>query len=306
MLWLLTTAWLAACGRLGFDSGESGIKNQLPDAAITDDAPTDTPQPIGPKVAVGELPAMTATCGATASTYQIPLSNPGDQELVISSADVGAAAVQLAPDDHRGARSTRIVSTGSDMYRVLTDLPLTIPAGGSAMLEVQPPDAVPGTDRAKSVKTATLTLATNDPGNASLAVDLASTVIGANLDVKVVGSANPLTMNLNGTSGNCPAQSKVQITNTGNLAVTANLTISSGSGGINVAFASGAFTGGKMNPGAVQTPSFQPFTNGTCQITGGKITISGGSSGATGVCTDDTDVTVNLNITGSSSGSCNC
>ena len=276
VLWLLPTAGLAGCGRLGFDDGSSGASNHLPDAMAAIDAAIDAP-PVGPKLVVGTVPAMTAECGMAVTTYDVPLSNPGDQDLVIT---------QVALDD-------------ATTFAIVNKLPMTIPAGGAATMQVQPPASMVGTDRAKTVKTNTLNLTTNVPGGEVVPIAVSSTVMGANFDVVIAGGGGK-TMNLTTNDGTCPADRTITVTNSGNVsmayAVQPSLTI-----GVTMS----GFSSGAIGIGKAATTTFKAFTpSGACHVDNGQLKYTG--NGASGVCTADVTITVNMDINSSSTGVCNC
>ncbi|HEX4420091.1 MAG TPA: hypothetical protein VH165_19385 [Kofleriaceae bacterium] len=309
MLWLLTAAWLAACGRLGFDAAGDGSHSGLPDAAASADAPAAGADaaPAGPKVMVTGMPAMIAQCGIAPQTYQIMLANPGDQELAITGIDVGATTIEPVVGTLVGSSPAQRAAVGSgsgspgNAYTVLTALPLYIPANTTGVLQLKPPDSTVGTDRANTNKHATLTLTTNAPGAEAFPLDVVTLVTGANIDVAIVGTTGDV-LNLNGTSGNCPANRKISVTNSGTQSVTLQTLASGTSSGLGVEVASG-FNGGTLAGGAAATTTFKPFTSSACTVDGGTLIYSGGS--ASGVCTTDVQITVNLSITGAS-GSCSC
>jgi hypothetical protein len=310
VLWLLTASWLAACGRLGFDTAGDGIHSGLPDAAVVADAPAAGADaaPTGPKVMVAGMPAMIAQCGVAPQTYNIMLANPGDQELAITGIDVGVTTIEAVLGDVVGSSPAQRATVGGgsgspgNAYTVLTVLPLYIPANTTGVLQIKPPDSTVGTDRANSNKRATLTLTTNAPGAEAFPLDVITLVTGANIDVAIVGATGTV-LNMNGTSGMCPANRMISVTNSGTQSVTLQTLASGSSSGLGVEVASG-FNGGTLAGGASTTTTFKPFTSSACTVDGGILIYSGGS--ASGVCTTDVQITVNLNITGAASGSCFC
>ncbi|HEY0192272.1 MAG TPA: hypothetical protein VGC42_14220 [Kofleriaceae bacterium] len=307
-MWLLTTAWLAACGRLGFDASADGTGNHLPDAPTRVDATVAEPDaaPAGPRIYVSQMPTeMNAECGMPGPAYPIMLGNRGDQDLVITGGEVGPAQVRVAGNERERLPAAGSGSSGSDMYQVLTAFPITIPAGGTSVIRIKTPDSVTGTDLARSTKTATLMLATNAADSEAFPIELVTTVTGANLGVTIVGGggADGRTMNFTGASaGMCPAPRSLKVSNTGNLGVQATISPRSGSG-VGAAYASG-FTSGAVEAGQTQTATWRPFTTGQCSVHGGQLVIASPSSG---VCTTEVTVTVNFDMmAASSASSCNC
>lgn len=123
VLWSLTTAWLAACGRLDFDAGAA---SDAPGAA----APA-------PHIEVAPALSMTTTCGVAPAATALVVKNTGSAALVI----------------------TRATTTGPF---TVDQVPAPIAPGEMATIGVKPPRAVVGTDRAGQVLQAeTLTLETN-------------------------------------------------------------------------------------------------------------------------------------------------
>lgn len=280
MLWLLTTVWLAACGRLGFDELGGGVSKPLPDAplapddgqivvadALTPDAPPDAPPdgpPAAPKVEVASSLALVTTCGAAPAESELVVANTGTAELTIASA------------------------TATNGFQV-TSATDAIAAGDSATFTIAPPMAVVGTDRGGAIKTGTLTLTTN-AGTHTVALE--ATVQGANITVSVATVAFTAT---NGTT--CPAPRTVTISNTGNTSVA-----------IEQLFASGVtlsgFTGGTIDANSSTSVTIQPAICGASS-TVLALDAASGSSGDNAVCVTAT-VNITLNIAASSTSGCPC
>ncbi|MGH9886495.1 MAG: choice-of-anchor D domain-containing protein, partial [bacterium] len=143
---------------------------------------------------IGSAPAMVALCGAgTPASVNIAVANNGDVPLVISSA------------------------TATGGFVVTSSIPLTVPAGASRNLGVRPPAATVGTDPAGTVKTGTLSLATNEIGNPTRNVSLSSTVTGA---VLAVTPAPGSTIAFGNVNAGTPASQTYSVRNTGNLNAT--------------------------------------------------------------------------------------
>jgi hypothetical protein len=280
VLWLLTTTWLAACGRLGFDVDHGGLGNGLPDAPAPGtaiDAAIDAPA--GPAVAVAAMPSITTACGSAPKAFLITLKNPGDQELVIDGADV----MTTAP-------------TQGNVFSVpAAQFPVRIAPGAMGTLAVAPPRAVVGTDRANKTKSGMLTLHTNAavaPG--AIAID--ALITGANLDLMPAGTSN---LTFTNTSGDCPLFQTLTVKNTGTDPITVAQLSASG-------VASAGFSGGVIAPGQTMMTDFRPFTSSECAVSGVlSYDASSGASGP-GLCTAPVVVNVTLDITGSPASSCSC
>jgi hypothetical protein len=279
VLWLLTTTWLAGCGRLGFDVDHGGPGNGLPDAPAPDpaiDAAIDAPA--GPAIAVAAMPAITTACGSAPKAFLITLNNPGDQELVIDSADV----MTTAP-------------TQGNVFSVpAAQFPVKIAPGGTGTLAVAPPRAVVGTDRANKTKTGMLTLHTNT-AVAPAAIALDALITGANLDLMPAGTSS---LTFTNTSGDCPGPQTLKVKNSGTDPITVAQLSASG-------ITSAGFSGGALAPGQTMTTDFRPFTSSECAVSGVLSYDASGGSG-TGLCTAPVVVNVTLDITGSSTSSCSC
>ncbi len=146
-----------------------------------------------PVATISAAPAMSASCGGTTTTaVNITVQNTGDAPLRITSAS----------------------TTGG--FILGTTFPVTIPANGSTTVSVRPPLAVIGTDVGGSTKSGVLSLATNEIGNPTRNVALASTVMGANLSfTDSVGNA-VTSASFTATQA-CPARQTLYVRNTGNL-----------------------------------------------------------------------------------------
>jgi hypothetical protein len=278
-LWLLTSSWLAACGRFEFDALGSAPPGDPPgtppgdppgDAPPGDappgDAPPDnadnTPAPV---LQVATMLALDALCGVPPDTIpvQLAVTNTGTADLVIDSATV--------PD-----ASEFGVSPG----------PTQIAPGATEMITVRPPRADIGTHRAGTMVTDTLTLQTN-AGTREVA--LVATVVGANIDLQMPAGATELRFT---SSSDCPAPQTVVVRNTGNAAITIDQLVANG-----VAFS--GFSGGSIARGTSVTTAVRPFTTSECAASGRLV-----YEAASGLCAT-TELDVTLDITGSSS-SCFC
>lgn len=282
VLWLLTMAWLAGCGRLGFDPFEHEPPGQSPDAPVAGDAaqiafedapggrdapvihdaPPDTP-PAVPQIEVAANLALTTTCGATPVATTLVVKNTGTADLTFTS------------------------STASGAFSV-TNAPSVIAPGAMATLGVVPPAAVVGTDRGGATKQGTLTLTTN-AGTKTVA--LVATVAGANID------NNQANLAFTATDGSCPVPRSVTIRNSGTTAVTLNQLAASG-----VAFT--GFTGGTLNAGMSAIVTVRPTICTSGAGTSAVIAFTA-SSGASGLCVT-TPVNVTLSIAASSTSGCAC
>jgi hypothetical protein len=275
ILWLLTTSWLAACGRLEFDALVPAPPGGPPDTATPDaampdtamaDAPPDNPPEPAPNLEVATALALNTQCGdASGMPAQLEVTNRGTADLVISSASV----------------------PGASPFRV-TQVPPRIAPGATAMITVVPPMAIVGTDRAGTTFDDTLTLRTN-AGDRRVA--LVATVTGANIDLQMPAGAT--TLQFTAASG-CPAPQTVVVTNTGTAAITIDQLAANG-----VAFS--GFSGGSIGAGTSKTTTVRPFTNGACAAVG--MLGYQAASGASGLCVT-TEFQVTLSIMSSSSCFC--
>lgn len=260
VLWSAAALATPACGRLGFDDRAGDPGGKLPDGASLDTVTA------GPVAMLAASVMTTTLCGGASATEALTVANVGTGDLVISAAD----------------------ATGG--FSMSTPLPLTIPGGASRDLTVVPPDAVIGTDRGGDIKAGTLTLTTN-AADASRVVNLASTVVGATLEVQAGSDGSSLAFS--GSSGVCPAPQLVSIRNVGNAS--ASLSVDGSPG-----FAFTGFSGGALDPDASTSSAVRPFTFDACAGNGTVKYIVTGN-----VCSvSPAVVTLSFTITGSSSCSC--
>jgi len=153
-----------------------------------------------PVATFGTVPAMAASCGSTATTpVTFTVQNTGDAPLTITSA------------------------TASGGFVLGTTFPMTIAANASATVTVRPPLAVIGTDVGGSTKSGTLSLVTNEIGNPTRNIALASTVMGANL-VFTDTAGNVVTSASFTATQACPARQTLYVKNTGNLSANVSIT----------------------------------------------------------------------------------
>jgi hypothetical protein len=276
VLWLLTTVWLAACGRLGFDELGGGVSKPLPDApiapdgqtadALTPDAPPDATLdgPVAaPNIEVASSLALVTTCGAAPAESELVVTNTGTAELTIASA------------------------TATNAFAV-TSGPTAIAAGDSATFAIAPPMAVVGTDRGGTSKTGTLTLMTNA---GTRTVQLAAAVQGANLAVSVTDIA------FVASDGSCPGPRTVTISNTGNTSVAIDPLPADG-------VTLSGFTGGTIDANSSTSVTIDPSRCGRSS-TVLPFDAASGSSSDNAVCVTAT-VNITLNITASSTSGCAC
>lgn len=171
------------------------------DPAIVDAAPADAPavdsQSIDaspPALSFSATLTMDAPCGGKASSGSLEVTNLTATEVTVSS----------------------ITATGG--FTVLTFGPLTVPASGTASVEIMPPDSVIGTDVGGATKTGTLTLVA-DQGGALPTVALTATVVGANLTIgDETGAATSIA--LTSATSACPTPRAVFVRNSGNSSAT--------------------------------------------------------------------------------------
>lgn len=143
---------------------------------------------------------MSASCGgATTNPVTITVANTGDAPLTITSASASGGFV------------------------LGTSFPLTIAANSSTTVSVRPPLAVIGSDVGGTTKSGTLSLVTNEIGNPTRSVALASTVIGANLEFTDT-SGNVLTTASFTALQQCPAAQTIYVKNTGNTSADVTIT----------------------------------------------------------------------------------
>ena len=225
-----TLAVSAGCGRLGFESAREGTGSD--GSPSTDAAPT-LPMPVA---ALAALLDMDTECGQLVPPgTSLPVTNTGSAELVISAATCTGGFVVTSP------------------------LPVVIAPGDTATIDVQPPAAVIGTDRAGALRVGTLTLTTNE-ATPSRDVALVATVVGAELEVFVSGGG-PVSIDLTGTSGACPAPAPRGIKNLGNIAVGVTL---SGASGLDVS----GFVSGTLGVNEAQVFDVRAITMDPCARSG--------------------------------------
>jgi hypothetical protein len=277
VLWLLTTAWLASCGRIGFGAhgDDSPPPIDAPGIPSVIDAMPDAPR--GPILGVVPPAQQAAQCGDMPAPQVLTLENHGDQDLVVSALDINP----VSPNDPR--------------YAFTSDFsPMTIAKGGSATVTLQPPTTTIGTDFANTVIANSLQFHTNEPAlPAPIPVSLK--VTGANV------IANPTTLTFTGTGGKCPADIPVKLTNTGTKAIdlTAN-----GSSGVN-ALASG-FNSGSLPANSTVTVLVHVTTSSACTNANNGMLIIDAMSGTVCNATGSITLDASLSITGSASGTCFC
>jgi hypothetical protein len=277
VLWLMTTAWLAACGRLGFDTGDHGAGG-VPDAAGIASELIDAP---GALTLMVTSPPITSRCGNAPGTFSIMVQNTSSRALSITSADL----VTTNP-------------TMGQVFAVQSGFPLSIDQGAVQTIEVVPPMAIVGTDSAKAVKTAMLTLHLDDA--TTVTVPLSSTVVGANLEI-TAPAANPPSLAFTSSSGNCPINTRqVTVLNAGNADV--NVTLVASALHDNFVTAGSGFTAGTIGAGASVVTSFLAFSSGACA---GSGTVSYDlTPGFSGLCTTEV-INVTLSVTDASTA-CLC
>jgi hypothetical protein len=145
VLWLVTSTWLAGCGRIGFEAGGA-------------DAGPPIGSAVGPRLDLLAAPAMTTTCGRAPATYDLTVRNSGDRDLVID----------------------KVTVTG-DPFGVIA-IPATLRPGESGTITLAPPRAVVGTDLPDDTKRGQLVIQANTDAPVA-PVDVTAKVIGANLTI---------------------------------------------------------------------------------------------------------------------------
>jgi hypothetical protein len=301
VLWLVTSAWIAGCGRVGFgalhdDPGGplSDAPTGIPDTAapivdaaplidappMVDAAPIVDTAPITDTIAAGTpdiafaIPPMTSTCGAGATTVTATVSNPGTADLVINKITLSKGALSA--------------------FRVVGTFPMTIAPTKAADFQITALAAVLGSDRGGDLKSDDLVIEANLTTNK---VPISKTIMGANIDVTLPAPPPPPELFFSDSSGLCPAAQQAKVTNTGNLPVTVNVQVS---GPFTMAGTSSA----SVAIGATLVRNFQPFASGACSGAG-VITyqvIAGNSCSSTAVVAT---IDATLSITGTSSA-CFC
>ena len=115
------------------------------------------------------------------------------------------------------------INATADNGFVVTPSALTIAAGASGSLSVQPPAAVIGTDVGGSTIDGTLTITTNALANATQQLALASTVFGANIRLlDAVG--RPISAVTFTANQQCPAEQTIFVQNFGNTPTSVAIT----------------------------------------------------------------------------------
>jgi hypothetical protein len=288
VLWVLTTAWLAACGRIGFGDGVShdagGLGAAPPGDAVVStpgadapaappiDAPGTSPSPdAAPPPAVSVTDdgvTMAATCGSSVVGHSITITNVGGQPLVLSNVKISAG------------------------FKIVSGKAATVMPSANAMFTVQPLPAQVGTDVGGTTRPGTLTMDTNDSNNLKLSVPLTANIIGANIQVTDIpnGDLATLTMVIPATDGACPAPQSFsfKITDTGS----ANVQLDAAG---QLKFT--GFTGGAISGNTQVTTLVTPTSGNDCTQT---TTISiGPQSGFSGVC-QTAAITVTYDFSGGS------
>ena len=232
VLWLVTSAWLAGCGRIGFGEADHGGGPALPDAPDID-APAVIKGPPAAMVAVPQ--GLQSVCGDQKTTAMASVMNTGETDLVITK-----------------------IAARDGVFGVNAALPLTIKPGEQASVELIVPAAVLGTDIGGHDKQDVLQFTANV---AIADVDVATKVMGANLQVIVPAAPAPLTFT--GTSGLCPNQKSVTIRNAGNMAATMTTVMPA-------TFVMSGASSASMAAGASTTISVRPFSldTGACSGVG--------------------------------------
>lgn len=268
MLWLVTSTWLAGCGRIGFGESDPGAGSGLADAPVTE---PDGAVIKGPAVAAVTAPAnLQSVCGAGAGTAMVTVANTGETELEITKLETGG------------------------VFGVDVTMPITVAPGAQVEIPVTVPAAVIGTDRGGAAKTDELTFTANV---AIAPLKLTTKVMGANL--VIVSPPPPEALAFTGTSGICPQPKAVNVRNAGNMAATLR-TLMPGTfamaGASSASFAAQASIALQMRPFSVQT--------GACSGSGViQYELTGAPNcGASGVIAGTLSAT--FNISGASSCFC--
>jgi hypothetical protein len=300
VLWLVTSAWLAGCGRLGFGALQDDPGKPLadgpvagPDAAATsgdaappsadatpmvDAAPIVDTAPITDSIAAGapgfsfDIPPITTTCGAGATTVPATVSNPGTADLLITS----------------------ITPASGDPFQVAQDMfPIKLRPSESATIQITALPAVLGTDRGGAVKSGTLLIVANVP---TTSVPVSTTIMGANIDVTLPQPPPPL-LDFEGSSGSCPAPQPARIQNTGNLPATVSVQVLG-------PFAMAGSSGATLAINGVMTRNFRPSTGSACMGAGViEYQVTAGATCNSGAIVASVDA--QFNISGASS-TCFC
>lgn len=253
VLWLVTSTWLAGCGRIGFGEADHGDNNPLPDAPVAIDATVIKGPPV---VTVTPPGVQKSTCGDAAGSAQVKIQNTGETDLVITS-----------------------VTTRDGVFHAELAAPLTIGPNSDAMIDVTVPAAVIGTDIGGDLKTDQLQFEANV---AIEPIQLVTKVMGANL--VVVTPAPPASLTFTGTSGACPLPRTATLRNVGNMPVTmavsppANFALSGASG---ASMAGGASTIVTLRPFSAATGACSGVGTVQYQITGAPNCGASGTLGTT-------------------------
>lgn len=141
--------------------------------------------------------ALTSTCGQPAAPSLLIITNDRDTPLVIHAA----------------------AATGG--FGVTTPLPLTISPGADGELAIVPPLAVIGTDRSGTIKTGVLSLSTDEPATPTRTIDLRTTVMGAELEIRD-GLGQPVDLTFS-AAGTCPPATAMFLHNVGSLPMSVDI-----------------------------------------------------------------------------------
>lgn len=255
VLWILTTTWLAACGRIGFGDGanrggpgDGGVGSGPPNDAVvstpdatgspTPDAPSIDAAPLGPIASVSVAGAMSTTCGGGRVAQTITIKNVGDQDLKLSNLVVSADFT-----------STPATTTA------------TVAPGTSTTFTVRPRTAVVGSDVASDFGGMKLTGTFDVDTNTALSVhrDLAADIIGANIEITDLsnGDIGNLNLIIPVDPGTCPAPQSLSYQITG--VSSANIQLDGGG-----LFVFSGFSGGTMTSNSGVTTSVTPTAGNDC------------------------------------------
>jgi hypothetical protein len=286
VLWILTTVWLAACGRIGFGAGDNGGSGGVPDAGgigskppgdgavNAPDAPTAPPPdsaPIGPQIAVIAPGTMQTFCGGSTPPGTLAIQNIGDQDLQVSNI---------------------LTTNGFTNESKITSA--TIKPGQTTTLSILPPKAIVGTDLGGAEKTGMVQLTTNVPDAPSMQVPLTATVVGANITITAVTNGVPKNLVFEASSGSCPASQSVtfQIDHV----IPGTLIPIKQTGLFNL----GGFPGGTVQGDTQETTVVSVASGNTC-VSGGSVSFG---TGANGICKIDTTAVTFHFASGSTSCFC--
>lgn len=265
VLWLVTSAWLAGCGRIGFGESDHDSTNVLPDAPADIDAAVIKGPPV---VSVSAPDNLTSVCGDGATLSSVTVTNSGETDLVITD-----------------------LATRDGVFKVTTDAPVTVAPGSSVEIQIKVPAAVIGTDIGGRSKTDQLMFGANvqiEP------VALTTKVMGAN--IQITNPPPPMALAFSSASG-CPLPRAVSLRNAGNMAATVNMTAPA-------AFAITGTSGASIGMGSSIALTLRPFTSSACSGTGiVQYNVTGAPNcGASGIGGPTLNAT--FNITGTSSCFC--